>query len=189
MIDFKRHHNRTVPSHGRGAGFNSLIAHHFPPRRNTKRTRRQRLEAIGTWLIAIAIIGMILLLVGCGSGSSSAGAGSSKRVPLTAADQQAVAMLGGFGGEWMPQTRGIIRLDQPPPSGANWARAWRSQCREAFTIYETTRGKSPQWLARLFAHEAQHHIDGCKAGAEWEKRANNAARCFQRGISREDCNL
>lgn len=141
------------------------------------------------WFLLGCILGMIFLLVGCGGGSSSAGAGSSKRVPLTAADQQAVAILGGFGGEWMPQTRGIIRLDQPPPSFANYAVAYKEQCRDAFTVYKTTQDKSPQWLAKLFVHEAQHHIDGCKAGPEWEKRAVAAAQCFQRGIPHNRCNL
>lgn len=153
--------------------------------------KRSTLAQIGFVLVLISITGMMSLLAtitGCSS-SSSAGAGSDSRVPLTEADKQAVAMLGGFGGEWMPETEYIIRLEEPPPSGANWARAWQSKCREAFTIYQTTRGKSPEWLAGLFVHEAQHHVDGCKTGDTWEARANNASRCFKQGIPRSQCEI
>lgn len=130
-----------------------------------------------------------LFLIACSGGTSSSGAGSHNRVPLTAADKQAVAMLGGFGGEWLPQTQDIIRLNEPPPPGTKFAVAWQSTCRESFTIYNTTRGKSAEWLAGLFVHESQHHVDGCKTGPAWEERANAATRCWQNGVSREDCGL
>ena len=140
------------------------------------------------WAIMCFTAASVLLLTAC-EGSSSAGAGSSARVPLTAADEQAVAMLGGFGGTWLKYTQYIIRLDLPPPAGANYARAWQSKCREAFTIYETTRGKSPEWLAGLFVHEGQHEWDGCKIGQCWEGRAADAVHCYSAGISQGQCEI
>jgi hypothetical protein len=102
---------------------------------------------------------------------------------------QAVQMLGGFGGTWLGRTKDIIRLNEPPPAGANYARSWQSACGYAFTIYTTTAGKSAEWLAGLFVHEGQHEWDGCKVGQVWEDRANNAVKCWQKGIPRSQCKI
>lgn len=98
-----------------------------------------------------------ILLSSCGGGESTSGAGSGSS--LNEVDLQAIAMLGGLGGEWLSATKAIERRNRPQAAAYP----------EGLTVLgDYTADKPAWWIAGVLVHEECHHRHNRECSTEAE---------------------